>query len=134
MLRSKPPTLCASTPKRTAGTAAMWFGKLAGPIGLSLQPDFAFLPPHPPLPFSKPNAANEVKIVLDLSNDGRVVIKGQYEKTESDWYKMGKVEIQGGKKFVEVVEFFYGGEKTMAVTVGTGSDEDQYESTACSRR
>ena len=86
------------------------------------------------LKISKPNSKNEVEIVLDLSEDGRVTLVGQYIQNEYDWFKMGKIEIQGGKKFVEVAQAFYGGAKATVVTVGTGTDEDQYDSTSCSRR
>ena len=86
------------------------------------------------LKISKPNANNEVKIILDLAEDGRVAMTGQFEENDSAWYKMGKTEILGGKKFVEVAQIFYGGAKATVITVGTGSDEDQYDSTSCSRR
>ncbi len=85
------------------------------------------------LKISKPNAMNEVKIVLDLSEDGRVTMIGQYDKTESDWYKIGKTKIQDGKKFVEVAQVFYGDSKATSIIVGTGSEEDQYDGVACSR-
>ena len=85
------------------------------------------------LRISKPNSNNEVNIVLDLSEDGRVTLIGQYGKNESDWYVIGKTEIKDGQKFVEVSQVFYGEEKATSIIVGTGSDEDQSDGTACSR-
>ncbi len=86
------------------------------------------------LKFSKPNSNNEVKIVLDLSKDGRVIMIGEYTSSETEWVKTGKTKIQGGKKSIEVAQVFYGDEKATIVTVGTGPEEDQYDSILCSRR